>query len=82
MSILDVIEFAHLHRLVISAAQEPDGRDAYLVRASPRPVTVWVRRDGRFSRAAVDGQLLTLGQVMSRVVQAVRDDPLVRRTSA
>ena len=55
MSILDVIEFAHLHRLVISAAQEPDGCDAYLVRASPRPVTVWVRPDGRFSRAADDG---------------------------
>ena len=82
MSILDFIEFAHLHRLVITTTQEPDGRDAYLVRAAPRPVTVWVRPDGRFSRAADDEQLLTLGQVMSRVAQAVRDDPLVRQTSA
>ena len=82
MSILDAIEFAHLHRLVISATQEPDGCDAYLLRASPRPIGVWVRADGRFSRAVADGQPLTLGQVMSRVVQAVRDDPLVRQTSA
>ena len=82
MSILDVIEFAHLHGLVLRAAQEPDGCDAYQLRALPRPVMVWVRPDGRFSRAAADGEVLTLGQVMNRVVQAVRDDPLVRQTTS
>jgi len=78
----DVIKLAYTKGLVHSANLGPDGCDAYHLDASPRAITVWVRPDGRFSRAADDGQLLTLGQVMSRVVQAVRDDPLVRQTSA
>lgn len=74
MSLIDdVIDLAHAHRLVIEAAPEPDGCDAYLLRTSPRPIGVWIRPDGRFSRAAADGEALTLGQVMNHLVQTVHE---------
>ena len=66
----DVIELAHTEGLVRSTTLGPDGCDGYDISASPGPITVWVRPDGRFSRATADGELITLGQVMKGLVAA------------
>ena len=75
----DLIELAHTHGLVHTVALDPDGYDAYQLRASPRRITVWVRPDGRFSRASADGELLTLGQVMNSLVAAIHGDDAQHR---
>jgi len=75
----DLIELAHAHGLVNTVALEPDGYVAYQLRASPRQITVWVRPDGRFSRASADGELLTLGQVMNSLVAAIHGDDAQHR---
>ena len=69
----DLIDLAHAEGLVHSTAREPDGCDAYHLLVLPRRLTVWVRPDGRFSRAAADGEPLTLGLVMKSLVAAIRD---------
>jgi hypothetical protein len=52
MSLLDdLTEVAHASGLVARAWLDPDGCDAYELRAAPRPITVRVRPDGRFSGA-------------------------------
>lgn len=68
MSLLDdVIDLAHARNLVVAVSLESDGCDAYRLRTAPMPITVRVRADGRFSGAEVEGQPLTLGQVMTGV---------------
>ncbi len=62
--IADLIELAYRRNLVHDVRLEQDGSDAYVLRAWPDPITVFVRPDGRFSRALVDGEQLTLGQVL------------------
>ena len=69
----DAIELAHTEGLAHATALEPDGCDSYELRGWPSPVTVWVRPDGRFSRAEIDGQLVTLGQVTQSLLAAIRD---------
>ena len=68
----DAIELAHAEGLVRATALEPDGCDSYELRGWPSPVTVWVRPDGRFSRAEIDGRLVTLGQVTQSLLAAIR----------
>ena len=70
----DVIELANADGLVHATALEPDGCDSYNLRGWPSPVTVWVRPDGRFSRAEIDGHLVTLGQVTQALRAAIRYD--------
>lgn len=72
--IADLIELAHARDLVRGTWLEPDACDAYRLRALPRPITVWVRPDGRFSRAMADDELLTLGQVMRGLLAFVEHD--------
>ncbi len=72
----DLIELAHAKDLVHGTWLEPDACDAYRLRALPRPITFWVRPDGRFSRAMADDELLTLGQVMRGLLAVVQDDGL------
>ena len=66
----DLIELAYAEGLVHSAVREPDGCDAYRLLGPPRPIMVWIRPDGRFSRAVAGGEMLTLGQVTKRLVAA------------
>ena len=70
----DLIELAHTQGLVRSTWLGPDACDAYLLRALPGPITVWVRPDGRFSRATADDEFLTLGQVMRGLLAVVKVD--------
>ena len=59
----DVIEYAHAEGLDLAVVQDHHRCDAYQLLGSGT-VTIWVRPDGRFSRAvSADGELLTLGQV-------------------
>jgi hypothetical protein len=67
----DLIELAFAQDIVRAVAPDADGGEEYLLAragaASPAdpPITVWVRPDGRFSRAASTEGLLSLGQVMA-----------------
>ena len=63
----DVVELAFAQGAVRGVAAAADGCDEYLLASSEAAPTirVWVRPDGRFSRAAgSDGRHLTLGQVI------------------
>lgn len=68
--ITDVIEAAFRQRIVRTVVCGTDGYDEYLLeRAYPTgqvdsPVRVWVRPDGRFSRASSSEGQLSLGQVL------------------
>ena len=63
----DVIEYAHAEGLVLAVVQDDRGCDAYQLLGSGM-MTIWVRPDGRFSRAvSADGELLTLGQVARKI---------------
>ena len=67
----DVIEGASAEGLVLAVVQDDHGCDAYQLLGSGT-MTIWVRPDGRFSRAlSADGEQLTLGQV-ARKISAVR----------
>jgi len=62
--IADTIERAHAADLVLEVSLDADRCDVYVIRTRfDRSLTVWVRPDGRFSRARMDGRLITLGQV-------------------
>ncbi|RVW10765.1 hypothetical protein EGT67_06375 [Prescottella agglutinans] len=63
----DLIELAYTQNIVRGTLPCPDGCDEYvLARADgPAAIRLWVRPDGRFSRALGDEGALSLGQVMT-----------------
>lgn len=63
----DLIELAYARDIVRETLPSPDGCDHYvLAGSSDAAIHVWVRPDGRFSRAFGDEEALTLGQVLNR----------------
>lgn len=63
----DLIELAHTQKIVCETLPSPDGCDEYVLARtdSAETVRLWVRADGRFSRALGEEGALTLGQVMT-----------------
>ncbi len=67
----DLIELGFAQRVVRSVVQTSDGCDEYLLErahgavACGNAITVRVRPDGKFARAASTEGLLSLGQVMT-----------------
>ncbi len=63
----DLIELAYSQHAVRETLPCPDGCDEYVLAHTDGAATVrlWVRPDGRFSRALGDGGALSLGQVMT-----------------
>ena len=71
--LFDLIDLAHRHDLVRTVTDEPDGCDSYEL-STAEPVLVRIRPDGRFSSAIADGEFVTLGQVMRRVLAEIDSD--------
>ena len=64
----DLIELAFSQNVVRETLPSPDGCDQYVLARVDRPdtqVRLWVRPDGRFSRAHGADGALSLGQVMT-----------------
>ncbi|MGF7125142.1 MULTISPECIES: hypothetical protein [unclassified Rhodococcus (in: high G+C Gram-positive bacteria)] len=64
----DLIELAYSRHVVRETLPCPDGCDEYVlgrVDAVNASIRLWVRPDGRFSRAQGDEGQLSLGQVMT-----------------
>ncbi|AVP67594.1 hypothetical protein GS894_04145 [Rhodococcus hoagii] len=63
----DLIELAHTQGVVCETSVGPDGCDEYVLACADGVTTVrlWVRPDGRFSRAHGNAGSLSLGQVMA-----------------
>ncbi|WP_430331258.1 hypothetical protein [Rhodococcus sp. ACT016] len=63
----DLIELAFAQNIVRETLPCPDGCDEYVLTRADEPATIrlWVRPDGRFSRALGDEGPLSLGQVMT-----------------
>lgn len=63
----DLIELAYTQHVVRETLPCPDGCDEYVLDRvdGAAPLRLWVRPDGRFSRAFGDEGALSLGQVMT-----------------
>ncbi|MDH6280993.1 hypothetical protein [Prescottella agglutinans] len=63
----DLIELAYAQNVVLETLPCPDGCDEYVLARAGVAATIrlWVRPDGRFSRALGDEGALSLGQVMT-----------------
>lgn len=63
----DLIELAHSQNVVREMLPSPDGCDEYVLACADGVTTVrlWVRSDGKFSRAFGNAGPLSLGQVMT-----------------
>jgi len=63
----DLIELAHSQGVVRETLAGPDGCDGYVLACTDgvTSIRLWVRPDGRFSRADGNAGSLSLGQVMT-----------------
>ena len=63
----DLIELAHSQGVVRELLAGPDGCDEYVLACTDgvTAIRLWVRPDGRFSRAQGNAGSLSLGQVMT-----------------